>query len=385
MWGLVWLLALLAALAGCGKASEQKAAGPVEAVGPAVPQVLRLDEVMELPKEALALYSAYFLPGGDYLLYGDYALPEGRQGLLFRMSAADEVQQLCIWPEREFFEYTDYLQPYFLEQPGLCVLNNQTRHKFLIYSTADGSTQEAAAPAQLNLTDEDIAFWLAEGRLLLLRLQADPKEPQRVNTQVSIYDEAAGAEQVLAEFSGGLGCYLPPDEEHASWLLLSSWGDLLELTFPADGQPQVRRRSCPEDWPTPQPWLYYYDMQRVRQADGDYLALQVSCEDGVYYQVVDLQGGEIGFCPSTDENGGGLLAAQGGKLYFSEYYVQQEDYCRIFAWDFADGGREQLLGTAAAGLQADDLWGLGSGALRPDGGRLLMLSWGNIISLPLSE
>lgn len=94
-------------------------------------------------------------------------------------------------------------------------------------------------------------------------------------------------------------------------------------------------------------------MQWVRQADGDYLALQVCCEDGFYYQVVDLRGGELGSCPAGDENGGGLLAAQGGKLYFSAYYVQQQDFCRIFAWDFAGGEREQLLGTAAAGLQAE--------------------------------
>lgn len=158
-----------------------------------------------MPKQALALNSAYFLPGGDCLLYGDYALPEGRQGLLFRLTAgaeeelsADSVQQLCIWPEREFFAYTDYLQAYFLARPGVCVLSNQTQHRFLLYDAASGGTQEAALPAQLNLTPDDQAFWLAEGQYLLLRLQVDPKEPQRVATQVSLY--------AAAELPGAVAC-----------------------------------------------------------------------------------------------------------------------------------------------------------------------------------
>ncbi len=392
---LLWLALLLAlTLAGC-----QKAAEPQTSQEPAELQVLPLAEALELPEQALSLNSAYFLPGGDCLLYGDYALPEGRQGLLFRLTAgagaelsADSVQQLCIWPEREFFAYTDYLQAYFLARPGVCVLSNQTQHRFLLYDAASGGVQEAAMPAQLNLTPEDQAFWLAEGQYLLLRLQVDPKEPQRVATQISLYNETVGTEQMLTELSGEVVRCLPPDEEHENWLLLTGWGDLLELSLPSAGQTQVRRLNCSEQWPAPQPWLYYNDMQRVRQADGDYLALQVCCEDGFYYQVVDLQGEELGSCPSEDENGGGLLAAQGSKLYFSAYYVyfsannaQPGDFCRVFAWDFAGGERQLLLGTAAAGLQAYDQWGLGSGALRPDGKELLLFSWGNVVALPLAE
>lgn len=379
------LLCLALLLVGCGLLT-----GCNEASGPQVAelaelQVLQLDELMELPEQSLILDRAYFLPGGDYLLYGDYVLPEGRQGLLFRLAAgaelnADSVQQLCIWPEREFFAAADCLQPYFLARSGICVLSNQQQHKFLLYDVATGGTQEAALPVRLNLTAEDKALWLADGQYLLFRLQVDAKEPQRVNTQISLYDEATNQEQALAEFSGGLSSCLPPDEEHENWLLLTAWGDLLELSLPSAGQPQVRQRNCPDKWPAPQPWLYYNDMQWVRQADGDYLALQVWCEDGAYYQIVDLQGGEIGNCPFEDENGGGLLAAQGSRLYFAGGNAQPEDYGQIWAWDFSSDEREQLFGTAA-----DNMWDVNGGALRPDGRELLLFSQGNLLSLPLAE
>lgn len=379
---LLILCLCVVAMAGCG--DEQ--AGSSEG-GPGEVQVLRLAEKLEFEPQALALYGAYFLNDEEYLLYGDFAVPEGRQGLLFRLQG-EELQQLCIWPEREFFEYTDYLQPYFLAGPGVCVIVNQARHEFFLYDTADGSTSTASLPGALSLTSEDMAFWLEEGRYLLCRLQVDPEEPQRINTAISLYNANSGTEQYLTEFSGGLLDFLPPDAERDSWLLLSNYGELCEIACPAaDGgnYSQARQYSCPELWPTAEPWLYYQAMLPVRESSGQYLALQVCCESGNYYQVVDLQpsGGLLGEYKAGDENGGGLLAAQGDKVYFSEYYVQQEDYCRIFAWNYQTGSREQLLGTAAANLKQDDMWGLGSGALSPAYSRLLMLSWGNVISLPL--
>ena len=163
------LLCLVLLLVGCGLLTGCNEAAGSQAVVPAEPQVLQFDELMELPEQSLFLDRAYFLPGGDYLLYGDYVLPEGRQGLLFRLAAgaelnADSVQQLCIWPEREFFASADCLQSYFLASPGVCVLSNQQQHKFLLYDVATGGTQEAALPARLNLTAEDKALWLADGQ-----------------------------------------------------------------------------------------------------------------------------------------------------------------------------------------------------------------------------
>lgn len=138
----VWLLAaalVCACLAGCGGQSQAQEA-----------QVMRLAEKMQMGPRDLALYSAYFLSEDEYLLYGDFANSLGRQGMLFRVSG-QEVRQHYLWPERYHFDYTNYLQPYFLPRQGICVIANQTLHKFCLYDLQTSQAREEGGAAALGL------------------------------------------------------------------------------------------------------------------------------------------------------------------------------------------------------------------------------------------
>lgn len=340
------------------------------------------DEVWRFDLEA-----AYYYNDTDYLLFGVSTTRAGRQGKIFRMADEAEPEQVCVWPEDSLHEYEDYLSSYYLPDSQKLVLYNERQHTFLVYDNITGQAQEFAVPDGAGLTVDDQAFWLGGGKYLLCRFKQDPEKLQRVTRFINLYDEKTGEEVRLAKMDCAWCCFVPPTAQKPDrFMLLGTCGELLEIEFLAD-EVKVRQRRAYAEWPPAVPWLYYNLGRPVEGAAGDYVVLRAGCEDGSHYQIVNLNGGLQGECVTSDDNGGGLLAAYGDTVYFSEYFVgNNTDACRIVAYNYADDSRQIIFGTETDGLAAayPGLWGFGSGAIQPDGKKLLILADDYVVSLLLA-
>lgn len=388
---------LLLALAGCGDNARQTERGRID-----VYWVNGLPDEKWLYLETpgsddvvreFNFAHAYYYNDTDYLLCAHSYTRAGQQHKIVRAAAGAEPEIVCVWPENSLHEYTDFISSYYLPVTDEVVLYNQQQHRFLVYANAAGTAREMAPPVAA-----DTEIWLGGGRYLLCHVDQDEKELHRITAQISLYDQAVGTEQPLAELTNARLTFVPPDAEHPDrWLLLSGYGELLELNLSADGgEAQVRLRSCREEWPASSDWLYYGDIQPVAGRE-DCFVWQVECEDGEHYQAVDLAAGRLlGEYAASRSKGGGLIGAQGDKLYVSEYYyaMPPEDSCKIIAYDYAAGQAEQILGTARDDLHSlypneyyqehsTDNYFIGAGAVSPDGRELLLFDAGYVISVLL--
>ena len=334
------------------------------------------------------LEEAYYYNDTDYLLYGVSQTADGWQGKIFRMADGAEPEQLCIWPEDSLYENDYYLSGYYLSASQQLVLYNQRLHSFLVYDNVTGQTQEFAVPDSLELNRDDQAFWLGDGRYLLTRFEQDPKELQRITHFINLYDEKTGNEVRLAKMDCPWCLFMPPTVQKPDrWLLLGTAGDLLEVTLPANsGEVKVQQRRAYVEWPTSVPWLFYSEVQPVQNVTGDYVVLHAVCEDGSHYQIVNLSGGLLGECTFQDKQGGGLLAAYGDTIYFSEHFAgDSQDACRIVACNYADNASKIIFGTETDGLteQYPGLWNFEKGAISSDGQHLLILADDYVVKLRL--
>lgn len=387
----VWLFGLLAlVLTGCG---EKQAAEPEKAAESLAMQVTQVAGLLADESQGEAsgaeVEQAYFYyyNDTDYLLCGIDNTQGGRQSKLFRMAAGAEPELLLTWPEDSRYDYGDFINSYYLPDSQKLVLYNETQHDFLVYDNITGQAAEFTAPAAAGLKRDDQAFWLDDGLYICCRLEQDPKELQRVSQTVSLYDEKTGREIKLADIGNVWSYLVPPTAQKPDhFRLLGAYGDLLEIELRPNGEVGVWQRRCDTEWPTAVPWLHYISAMPVQKAAGDYLVLEVGCEDGRHYQIVDWTGGVLGECRREDDNGS-LLAAYGDTIYFSEYYAPgSQDACQVVAYNFVDNTREVIFGTAQDGLQElyPGLWEFKRGAISPDGSRLLLLADDYVVSLPLA-
>ncbi len=369
-----------------------------------VAQVVQVTQVPGLPDakwpdgepgaddEAISfdLEAAYYYNDTDYLLYGVSRTADGWQGKIFRMADGAEPEQLCVWPEDSLYENDCYLSGYYLSASQQLVLYNQRKHTFLVYDNVTGQAQEFAVPDSLELNREDRAFWLGDGRYLLTRFEQDPKELQRITHFINLYDEKTGMEVRLAKMNCSWCLFMPPTVQRPDrWLLLGTdSGDLLEVTLPVNsGEVKVQQRRVYAEWPTSVSWLAYKEVQPVQNVAGDYVVMCAVCEDGTHYQIVNLNGRVLGECTPDDNNGGGLLAAYGDTIYFSEHFAgDNTDACQIVACNYADNAGKIIFGTETDGLTENypGLWNFEKGAISPDGQHLLILADDYVVNLKLA-
>lgn len=351
---------------------------------------LRFDE-----GDSLALRQGWYLEDKSCLLYGDYVGAKGRQGRLYWLDKPGE-EPVCIWPlAGGWFDLDDELLAYYLPEPQTVVLSNQTRQQFLLvdvtpgktFATPQGNRQEIALPKVRARGDLDLCLWLGEGRYLLGRsVYGQEEEPLAV--QLSHFDENTGADMPLAELPGRI-CDVKVDVERNRLLVLSNLGGLGVLDLSDMSKFHMLSCNCAEAWPTPSPFNEYLGVWPVQAADGDYLVLQSFCEDGIYYQIGDLNGGELGAYKS-DAADGGLLAAYGHALYLAEY-EPGEAVANTFApaWNYTlllyDFNRNACEPIVLGGGHTISLpqgnrdfpqrFGAASGVVKPDGEEMLWFCW----------
>lgn len=376
IWVIILLVGLLA-LSGCVDD------GPKSMIS------LRFDE-----GDALALRQGWYLEDGSCLLYGDYVGAKGRQGRLYWLDKPGE-EPACVWPQAGgWFDLNDELLAYYLPGQQTAVLSNQTRQQFLLvdttpgktYDTPQGNKQEAALPRVEAQGDLELCMWLGEGRYVLGRsVYAGEDEPLAV--QLSIFDEMDGSEIFRTELPGRV-CDVKVDAERNRLLVLSNFGGLWALDLSKWPNLVAESFSCVQDWPTPSSFNEYLGVWPVQAADGDYLVLQSSCEDGNCYQVVDLDGGQLGVYKSEAEAGGGLLAAYGHAVYIAEYKMAEvagvnftpEITYDIMLFDFACGEAETINSGGYGGQPQENrdfpqYFGPASGSISPDGREMLWFCW----------
>lgn len=358
---------------------------------PGLPDAKWIDGEPGADDEAVSfdLEAAYYYNDTDYLLCGVSSTPAGWQGKIFRMADGAEPELLGVWPEDSLYGHDDYLSSYYLPASQTLVLYNQRQHTFLVYDNTTGQAEEFAAPAEAELKVDDQSFWLGDGRYLLTRFEQDAKELQRVTRFVNLYDEKNGTEVRLAHMATVWSLLMPPTaQEPNRWLLLGcDSGDLLELTLEDSGEVKVQQRCAYTRWLPKVPWLYYNGVQPVQNAAGDYAVLRVGCEDGTHYQIVNLNSDKLGECMSEDNKGGGLLAAYGDTVYFSEHFAgDSPDACRIIAYNYLDNTSEIIFGTETDGLTENypGLWNFNHGAISPDGRHLVLLADDYVVKLRLA-
>lgn len=291
--------------------------------------------------DALALRQGWYLEDNSCLLYGDYVSAKGRQGRLYWLDQPGE-EPVCTWPHAgSWFGLNDELLAYYLPGQQTVVLSNQTRQQFLLvdvtpgktFETPQGNKQEVPLPKVKARGDLELCLWLGNGDYLLGRsVYGQEEEPQAV--QLSMFNETTESDSPIAELPGRI-CDVKVDAERNRLLLLSNLGGLLALDLNAWPNYGFESLNCAKDWPTPSTFNEYLGVWPVQAADGDYLVLQSSCEDGIYYQVVDLNGGEMGVYKSEAEADGGLLAAYGHAVYLAEY-TPEEAVANTFspAWNY---------------------------------------------------
>lgn len=359
--------------------------------GPKTMVDLRFDD-----GDALALRQGWYLEDGSCLLYGDYVGAKGRQGRLYWLDKPGE-EPACVWPQAGgWFDLNDELLAYYLPGQQTAVLSNQTRQQFLLvdtmpgktYDTPQGNKQEVVLPRVKARGDLELCLWLGGGRYVLGRsVYAEAEEPLAV--QLSIFDEMDGSDSLFAELPGRV-CDVKVDAERNRLLVLSNFGGLWVLDLSEWPNLSSESFNCVQDWPTPSSFNEYRGVWPVQAAEGDYLVLESGCEDGVYYQVVNLDGGERGVYKAATEKGGGLLAAYGSALYVAEYtpgeavvntFSPAWNY-RLVLYDFTQADSEQIvLGdghTISLPQENRDFpqrFGAASGAISPDGEEMLWFCW----------
>lgn len=376
-WALLLALAMLA-LAGCVDD------------GPTTMVDLRFDE-----GDSLALRQGWYLEDGSCLLYGDYVGAKGRQGRLYRLDKPGE-EPACVWPQAgDWFALEDELLAYYLPGQQTAVLSNQTRHEFLLvdvtpgktYDTPQGNRQEVTLPRVKLQGDLELCLWLGQDDYLLGRsVYGDDGEPRAV--QLSHLYGTQGHEIPIEELPGRI-CDVKVDQERNRLLVLSNLGTLLTVDLNDLSRFRTRTDECAQEWPTPSPFNEYQGVWPVQAAEGDYLVLESSCEDGIYYQVVNLNGGERGVYKAATEKGGGLLAAYGHAIYVAEYSPEEAAadtdvlpgaHYDLMMFDFASWEAEPIVSGDYGGQPQENRdfpqrFGPASGAISPDGKEMLWFCW----------
>lgn len=376
-WALLLALAMLA-LAGCVDD------------GPTTMVDLRFDE-----GDSLALRQGWYLEDGSCLLYGDYVGAKGRQGRLYWLDKPGE-EPACVWPQAgDWFALEDELLAYYLPGQQTAVLSNQTRHEFLLfdaepgktYDTPQGNRQKVTLPEVEAQGDLEMCLWLGKDDYLLGRsVYGEEAEPRAV--QLSHLYGTQGHEIPIAELPGRV-CDVKVDAERNRLLVLSSLGGL--VTVDLSEEPNIRGNifNCVQDWPTPSPFNEYRGVWPVQAAKGDYVVLESSCEDGIYYQVVDLDGDELGVYKAATEKGGGLLAAYGHAIYVVEYSPEEAEaatdvlpgcHFELMMFDFVSWEADTINSGGYGGRPQENLdspqrFGPASGAISPDGKEMLWFCW----------
>ncbi len=345
--------------------------------------------------DSLALRQGWYLEDGSCLLYGDYVGAKGRQGRLYWLDKPGE-EPACVWPQaRDWFALEDELLAYYLPGQQTAVLSNQTRHEFLLvdvtpgktYDTPQGNRQEVALPRVKLQGDLELCLWLGQDDYLLGRsVYGEDGEPRAV--QLSHLYGTQGHEIPLEELPGRI-CDVKVDQERNRLLVLSNLGTLLTVDLNDLSRFRTRTDECAQEWPTPSPFNEYLGVWPVQAAEGDYLVLESGCEDGIYYQVVDLDGGERGVYKAATEKGGGLLAAYGHAIYVAEYSPEEAvadtdvlpgAHYELMMFDFASWEAEPIVSGDYGGQPQENRdfpqrFGPASGAISPDGEEMLWFCW----------